>query len=200
MAEEFVNDDPNDRLRENDAEAQIEATLFKQGQDYADRNKRSQTENKGRADSRAAIKSLGMNPSAFAQAIKLIKDLTPTELKDWKRDFELTLRVMGSRQRDLFPLEQLKAEARIQRAKDKAAGKPRSSAELDAAGDNNPNSDPKNGGAQVDLEDAIAKATAAEQAEGAAVLDQAPTNAKAAGKKSQTAKAAEKRAAAQLPN
>lgn len=170
MAEDFVNDDQRDGTI-TEAEAQIEATLFKQGQEYAARNQRSKAENKGRAEGRAKIKELGMNPSAYAQAIKLIKDLTPAELKDWKRDFELTLKVMGSKQRELFPDEQLAAEARIQRAKDKAAGKPRGKDELDAKTDTDPKSDPAAGGAQVDIEQAIAEATAKEQADGEALLE-----------------------------
>jgi len=169
MAEEFINDNSDDRLPP-DAEAQIEATLFKQGQEYAARNLRSKTENKGRAESRAAIKSLGMNPNAYATAIKLIKDLTQAELKEWRRDFDLTIKVMGSRQRELFPSEQLAAEARIQRAKDKAAKKGRTQSEMDADSDVNPRSDPNAGGAQIDLEAAIAEATARELAEGEALL------------------------------
>lgn len=168
MAEDRINDDERDGTI-TDAEAQIEATLFKQGQEYAARNQRSQAENKGRAESRAAIKSLGMNPSAYAQAVKLIKDLTPSELKDWRRDFELTLKVMGSKQKELFPMEQLAAEQRAKRAAEKAAGKPRTQAELDAATDSNPKSDPAAGGAQIDIEEAIAR-QAAEQAEGDAIL------------------------------
>lgn len=171
MATDFVNDDERDGTLSTDAEKQIEATLFKQGQEYAERNKRSRAENKGRAESRAKIKEIGMNPNAYATAIRLIKDLTPGELADWKRDFHLTLKVMGSKQRELFPEEQIKAESRIQRAKDKAAGKPRDKSTLDKNTDNNPKSDPANGGAQVDLEQAIAEATAREAAEGAAILE-----------------------------
>lgn len=176
MATDFVNDD-GERLPD-DFEAQIADTLFKQGQDYADRNKRSKAENKGRAESRAKIKELGMNPNAYATAIRLIKDLTASELKDWRRDFEMTLKVMGSRQKELFPEEQLAAEARAQRKAEKAAKEPRSQAELDAKTDTDPKSDPAAGGAQIDIEEAIAAKTAEEQVEGAAVLDQAPTNEK----------------------
>lgn len=190
MADQFVNDDTGTRLSD-DFDKNLENVLFQQGQDYADRNKRSRNENKGRAESRAKIKELGMNPNAYATAIRLIKDLTPAELSDWKRDFELTLKVMGSRQKELFPEEQLKAEARIQRAAEKAAGKARTKEELDAKTDSDPKSDPANGGAQVDLEDAIKSVTDKEAAEGEKVLDQAPTN-----KKSQSAKAAEARQAA----
>lgn len=155
----------------NDAERQIEATIYKQGQDYAERNKRSKVENKGRAESREKIKAIGMDPNAYATAIRLIKDKNPRELADWKRDFELTLKVMGSKQRELFPEEQLKAEQRAQRAKDKKAGEPRSTDELNKKTDTDPKSDPANGGAQVDIEDAIAAATEKELAEGAALLE-----------------------------
>jgi hypothetical protein len=153
-----INDRSDDRLRENDAELQIEATIFKQGQDYAARNQRSKAENKGRAESRAKIKAIGMNTNAYATAVRLIKDLTPGELADWRRDFDLVLKVMGSKQKELFPEEQLKAEQRIARQQEKAAGKPRSKAELDAQTDSNERSDPNSGGAQIDIEEAIANA------------------------------------------
>lgn len=161
-----INDPDRD-----DFDAQIESTILKQGQDYAARNARSKTENKGRAESRAKIKGLGMDANAFATATRLIKDKTPEELKAWRRDFDLTIKIMGSKQRELFPEEQLRAEKRAQVKADKAAGKPRTAAELDAKTDTDPNSDPKNGGAQVDLEDAIKAQQARELAEGAALLE-----------------------------
>lgn len=164
-----MDDMEQDPDRINDADRQIEATIFKQGQDYADRNKRSKAENKGRAESRAKIKEIGMDPNAYATAVRLIKDKTPAELVAWRRDFDLTLKVMGSKQKELFPEEQLRAEARAQRQAEKAAGKPRDKAELDAKTDTDPKSDPKAGGAQIDLEEAIA-AQAREQAEGDAIL------------------------------
>lgn len=213
MATEFVNDDSEDRL--NDADAQIESTIFKQGQDYADRNKRSKAENKGRAESRAKIKELGMDTNAYATAIRLIKDKTPAELEAWKRDFDLVLKVMGSKQKELFPEEQLRAEQRIAKAQERAAKKGRTKEELDAASDSNSRSDPSAGGAQIDLEEAIAAATGPvipdggvynagagkpsleeiEAAEGeAALADAAPETAKL----SQSAKAKAARAAAGL--
>lgn len=214
MATEFVNDDSEDRL--NDADAQIESTIFKQGQDYADRNKRSKAENKGRAESRAKIKELGMDTNAYATAIRLIKDKTPAELEAWKRDFDLVLKVMGSKQKELFPEEQLRAEQRIAKAQERAAKKGRTKEELDAASDSNSRSDPSAGGAQIDLEEAIAAATdpvippggtfndgvgkpsleEREAAEGeAALADAAPETAKL----SQSAKAAAKKNAAGIP-
>jgi len=155
----------------NDADRQIEATILKQGQDYAARNQRSKAENKGRAESRARIKEIGMDTNAYATAVRLIKDKTQDELKAWRRDFELTLKVMGSKQKELFPEEQLKAEARIQRQQEKKDGKPRGKKDLDAQTDANKRSDPSSGGAQVDLEEAIAAQTAKEQAEGDALLE-----------------------------
>jgi len=189
MANEFVNDD-GDRLTD-EAGQQIEATIFKQGQEYAARNQRSKIENKGRAESRARIKELGLDSNAYATAVRLIKDKTKGERDAWLRDLQLTLKVLGSKQAELFPEEALKAEARAARKAEAAAGKPRSQAELDAKTDTDPASDPANGGAQIDLEEAIAAQTAAEQAEGEQVLAKAPSN-----KKSQSAKVAEKNAAA----
>lgn len=158
----------------NDADRQIEATIFKQGQDYADRNQRSKVENKGRAESRAKIREIGMDPNAYATAIRLIKDKSPEELKAWKRDFDLTLKVMGTRQKELFPEEALKAEKReADRKAKKAEAKAKTREEVDANADANPRSDPASGGAGRPSEEDMSKAAAAvdpEQAEGDAAL------------------------------
>ncbi len=242
----------------NDPQRQIEANIDKIGERYSASHKRSRTENKERADIRGRAKELGMRTDAFQVGVRIVKDLTANERKDFLRDLNLVVTVLGAKQGVLFPDEALRAAKREERKTEKAAGKPRTQAELDANTDNNPASNPANGGAQVDIEDAIAKATAAEQAEGAALLEgksdfwrdgfnafaagtarnenpetegsaeardwiggyevasqrafdaakpvtaepaaaPAPAAAKP-GKKSQTAKAADKRAAAQLPN
>lgn len=154
----------------NDHDRQIEARILKEGQDYAARNQRSKAENKGRAESRARIKELGMDTNAYATAIRLIKDKTPEELKAWRRDFELTLKIMGSKQKELFPEEQLRAEKRLERQRDAAAKKGRSKDELDAKTDSDPRSDPNAGGAQIDIEQAIRERQEREQAEGETIL------------------------------
>lgn len=123
---------------------------------------------------------------------------------------------MGSKQKELFPEEQLRAEQRIAKAQERAAKKGRTKEELDAASDSNSRSDPSAGGAQIDLEEAIAAATdpvippggtfndgvgkpsleEREAAEGeAALADAAPETAKL----SQSAKAAAKKNAAGIP-
>lgn len=164
-----INDDERDGTL-SDADRQIESALLKQGQEYAARNQRSKAENKGRAESRARIKEIGMDTNAFATAVRLIKDKRPDEIKAWMRDLQLTLKVMGGRQRELFPEEQLRAEKRAQDAARKKEGKPRGKDELDSQTDTNRRSDPAAGGAQVDIEEAIARQTAQEMAEGEALL------------------------------
>lgn len=165
-----MEDMEQDPAKINDADRQIEASLLKQGQDYAARNQRSKAENKGRAESRAKIKEIGMDTNAFATAVRLIKDKRPDEIKAWLRDLNLTLKVMGSKQRELFPEEQLRAEKRAQAEADRKAKAGRTQAELDAQTDGNKRSDPASGGAQVDLEEAIAAQTEREKAEGEAIL------------------------------
>lgn len=155
----------------NDADRQLEARIFKTGEEYAASNKRQKAENKARAENRNKIKEMGISTHAYQIAVKVVKDLTPGERADWIRDFQMVVKVLGKRQKELFPEEALKAEQRAKRQAEKAAGKPRSQAELDAETDSNPRSNPAAGGAQIDLEDAIAATTAAEQAEGEAVLE-----------------------------
>jgi hypothetical protein len=158
----------------NDAERQINQVIWNEGQDYAERNKRSKAENKGRAESRERIKKTGITPNAYHTAIRLIKDLSPRELEDWKRDFSLVLKVLGSRQAELFPEEALKV------AKREADRKRREAEEKTKAGvdaDTNPRSDPKAGGAgkakakqpATTLKEASAQSDAAVKASLAAV-------------------------------
>ena len=114
---------------------------------------------------------MGISTHAYQIAIKVVKDLTESERRDWLRDFQMVVKVLGGRQKELFPEEALRAEKRAQRQKEKAAGKPRDKGELDAQTDANRRSDPNAGGAQVDIEEAIKNVTEREKQEGAALLE-----------------------------
>lgn len=200
----------------NDPQRQLEANLDKIGERYSSSHKRSRTENKERADIRARAKELGLRTDAFQTGIKIVKDLTENERKDFLRDLDLIVRVFGAKQSELFPDEALKAEQRVKRQAERAAKEGRTKEELDAASDSNSRSDPSAGGAQIDLEDAIAAATdpvipdggvynagagkpsleEIEAAEGeAALADAAPETTK----QSQSAKAQARKNAAGIP-
>ncbi len=128
----------------NDAQRYVESVLFKEGQDYAERNKRSKVENKGRAESRKRVKETGVNVNAYHTAVRLIKDLSARELKEWRRDLDITLKVLGSKQTELFPEEALKS---AKREADRKAREAEEKTKRGVDADTNPRSDPNRGGA-----------------------------------------------------
>lgn len=137
-----------DPTKINNPDRALEARLFKEGQNYAEDNAESKERNKSRAESRERIKEAGVNPQAFGTAIRLIKTLSPRELTAWREDFNLVLKVMGSKQAELFPEEAIRASKREadRKAKEKADAKAAKEAAR-KTGDDNPRSDPKSGGA-----------------------------------------------------
>lgn len=140
----MMEDDP-DKI--NDADRALEAHILKAGESYAESTIRQRAENKRRAENRKRISDLGIRTDAYQTAIKLVKDLTDSERKDFIRDLRLVTKVLGARQADLFPDEKIKAEKRVEKAKERAAKKPRGKDELDAATNANPRSNPATGGA-----------------------------------------------------
>lgn len=176
----------------NDAERQVEAKIFEIGSAYAESNAADKVKNKKRAENRKKIGDLGLRVDAYQIGVKIVKDLTTEEIKDYLRDLKLVVKVLGGRQAELFPEEKLKAEARSQRAKDRA--KKLTGKEGAPDPDSNPRSDPKSGGAgkrprkpkavkeQITIHDTVAAGdalisstaaqlnAAAEQAEGDAYL------------------------------
>lgn len=204
-----INDPNRDPAQISDADRQIEATIFKEGQDYAARNARSKEENKGRAASRERIKQTGVNTNAYHVAVGLIKKLSAREMVDWRRDFDLVLKVLGSRQQELFPEEAMKMAKREEDRKRKEA-EAKTKAGVDA--DTNERSDPNAGGAKPQTGDkpwpddvAVAAngdqpappSPPDEQAEGEAALNAALPQTKGK-KKAQSVLAAEALAAAKL--
>lgn len=129
----------------NDAERYVEQSIWKEGQDYAERNARSRDENKGRKESRERITEFGMDPNAFHTAVRLVKTKTSRELDEWVRDFKASLDVLRQRQQELFPVEVAAANKREETRLRKAA-EAKTKAGVDP--DTNPRSDPNAGGAK----------------------------------------------------
>lgn len=200
-----MEDMEQDPTKINDFQRQIDSRILKTGEEYAASNKRQKAENKSRQENRNKIKEMGISTHAYQIAVKVVKDLTANERADWIRDFQMVVKVLGSKQAELWPEEALKAEQRAQRAAEKKAKAGRTQAELDAKTDTDPKSDPNAGGAQIDIEDAIKAANKPgetleqrEAAEGEAALAAAAPSIAKPKPKSQSAKAAEKSRAAGL--
>lgn len=166
----------------NDADRQLEARIIASGNGYAADNAESKELNKSRTKRRGEIKEMGFRTDSYQTAIHVLKDLTPEEGKVFMRDLQTFLRILGAKQQDLFPDEQLRAAKRVERAQNKKASKPRSKEELDAATNENARSDPNAGGAKPAVDND------AEQAEGEAALTEKTP------KMSQSQQAAQKRA------
>lgn len=157
----------------------VRATLLKRGKAYADDNAESKERNKSRAEGREAIKAIGMNPNAFATAMKHIKDMSPREQKQWLDDYRVVLKVHGPAQKELFPEEAMKHEKReadrkAREAEEKAEAKRQ--AEADKPGSR---SDPKSGGAgkaEAKPKAGKGKAAAAVKAQAAGLGEQKPAH------------------------
>lgn len=142
---EMLETDP-DKI--NDADRQIEARIFKEGESYSASHKRSRTENKTRAESRARIKEIGMRTDAYQVGVRIVKDLSAREREEFLRDLNLVVKVLGNRQQDLFPEEALRAAKREklrQEEEAKAEAERKKQAESDKPGSR---SDPNAGGAK----------------------------------------------------
>jgi hypothetical protein len=178
----------------NDADRQLQVRIAETGTSYAAANAESKKLSEKRAKIRATIKEMGVRTDAYQTAIHIVKDLSPSEGKAFMADLELLVKVLGAKQSDLFPEEQVRA---LKREEKRTAAKNstgvRTPEELDAATNGNPRSDPNAGGAKPELPpDPPPVDSEAEQAAGAAAL------AAAAPKMSQSQKAAQKRVAAKL--
>lgn len=189
MSMETDPDKINDPDR-NDFERQMESRLLESGNAYSASHRRSREENKVRANNRAKIKEMGMRTDAYQVGVRIVKDLTENERKDFLRDLNAVVKVLGSRQQELFPEEAMKAAKREERKNAKVKGN-----EGAPNPDENPRNDPASGGAGRPSEEELTKAAAAaEQTAGEDAL--------AAGlpktRKAQSAQAAEKLAAAKL--
>ncbi len=185
-----------------DPDTQIDDTIMKLAEDYASCDRRSAEINDERKTIRENAEKLGIPSKAFQHAVGMVKHMSKGERRDYEEGIARVLRAVGDRQAELFP----EAAERIRKREEKKAAQPRTPAEIDAANQDNPRSDPNNGGAKPQTapaplqengepwpdDKAVAERDAAEQAEGDKVLEaQAPVM-------SQSQKAAKKRAAAGL--
>lgn len=146
-----MEDDP-DKI--NDPNRQLETKVVQQAEKYQASRLRSQNENKVKADGRKEIDKLGFRTDAYQSALRVARDLTPAEQKQYVRDFRFFLKVFGDKQQELWPEDAAKAAARAKRraerkAKETAAagGETPEQQERRLAADLNPRSDPKRGGA-----------------------------------------------------
>lgn len=176
----------------NDLDRVMESRILESGNAYSASHRRSRDENRVRAGNRAKIKDMGMRTDAYQVGVRIVKDLTESERKDFLRDLNLVVKVLGSRQQELFPEEALKAATREAKRKAKLTGK-----EGAPDPDTNPNSAPRivilsEEGMTVESSDLVSE----EQAEGDAVLEAMAPETTAAKKKSQSQIAREKSDAA----
>lgn len=179
-----------DPTKINDADRRLAASIEALGEFAGASNKRQKAENKLRSENRAKVKELGVGTYAYQIAIKICKDMTESERKEFLRDLDILVKILGPKQKDFFADDLIKAELRAKKRQDAASKEGRTDAELNAKTDTDPKSDPKKGGAGKVL---APEAAAAEQAEGDAVLE-----AGIAGAKSQSEIAKDKRAKAGL--
>lgn len=134
----------------NDPERKLEAKVVQQAEKYQGSRVRSQAENKIKAEGRKEIDKLGFRTDAYQSALRVARDLTPAEQKQYVRDFRFFLKVFGDKQQELWPEDAAKAAARFKRkterkAKDaaKAGGETPEQQERRLAADLNPRSKPK---------------------------------------------------------
>lgn len=203
-----------DPTKINDADRQLEQTIFTVGGNYAARGKRAKEEAKARKEDRDRIEARGINPNAFHVVAGQIKKLTPKAFKAWLADVNYVAEVMARKQADLFPEDQAAALKREQLREQKAAEIPRDSKALDEKTDTDKRSDPNKGGAKPKPPSTSGKPALTvaggtdvtpppvpddEQKEGEAALNAGLAQTNAAGKpKSQSQIAKEKLEAAKL--
>lgn len=136
-------DDSLDHLPQ-EARTSIQSTVIEVAEQYADSIKRSRTENKKRAKGRAKIDELGVRTDAFQHGLRLVKDLTISEQKQYLRDLKMVISVVGQRQMELFPEDALRNK---KREEDRMAKEAEARTKAGVDSDTNPRSDPKRGGA-----------------------------------------------------
>lgn len=138
----------------NDPERKLEAKVVQQAEKYQGSRVRSQAENKIKAEGRKEIDKLGFRTDAYQSALRVARDLTPAEQKQYVRDFRFFLKVFGDKQQELWPEDAAKAAARFKRKAErkaeeaaKAGGETPEQQERRLAADFKRRSDPKSGGA-----------------------------------------------------
>lgn len=135
----------NDRI--NDPDVQVDNKIIKLAEEYNSLNQRSKDLSDDRKTIRENVEKLGIHPLAWQHAVKLTKDMTDGERRDYQVGMNRVLKVIGERAGDLFPEDVERTNKRAERKAERAAKDGRTQAELDAKTDTDPKSDPKKGGA-----------------------------------------------------
>lgn len=138
-----MTDAPEEERTNMDAEMKIDSTIDKLADQYASCDRRSAEINEERSTIRENIEKLGIPSKSFVHAVAMVKQMSKGERKDYQSGVNRVLRVISTRQMELYPEETRRQEKREQDAKDKAA-EAKSAAGRDP---DHPRSDPKAGGA-----------------------------------------------------
>lgn len=126
----------------------VDSTVIKLAEQYQACNVRSRALNEDRAQIRTNVDRLGIDPSAFAVALAMVRDKTPGERQDYSNSLTRVLAALDGRENDLFG--EADVAARNKRAEKRAerAAKAATPREVqDDKSDTNPKSDPDKGGA-----------------------------------------------------
>lgn len=215
-----LTDEDNDQeTRVNETpDMQIDSTILKLAEERASIDRKRAELNEQARNVADNFLKLGITPAAANLAVRLVKSMTKSERNDFLTSVRRVTKVTGERQAELWPAEVARTEARVERAKEKAAKAGRTKDELDAESDKNPRSNPKKGGAGMKaVKKGAAKPRTAKEAAGAAakagdaIINQAQQNLadqeqaegdaalKAGLPLSQSAQAEAKRAEAKVP-
>lgn len=120
-----------------------DGTLYDLAKQYQASKVRSANENDIRADIRANVDKLGLDPLAFQAALRMAEDMTTGERQDYTTSLNEMLTLLDGRESDLFGEEEMrKRDERKRKAEEK-----RAKAAQPESTDDNPRSDPKSGGA-----------------------------------------------------
>lgn len=166
-------------------DVKLDAELLKILESYAELDQDSAKLNKKRADLRAKADKLGVSSHALQDGVFKLKKQTKAERLADEKATKRLIRAAEGRQAELWPVEVAATEKRATRKAEKKAKDAAKAAEAKAksieAGDDNPRSDPKRGGAGRARNVVPIKPVAddAEQTEGEAVLDGALAGIKA---------------------
>lgn len=164
----------------DDPQTQVDTTITKLAEEYAECDRDSKELSDRRKDIRDRVESLGIHKLAWQHAVGMTKKMTVGERRDYTTSFERVIGVIGDKQMSLFPEQSERLRKRAEKAADSPEAKKQAA---DAKTDTDPRSDPSKGGAAATATADAAKWAAAaptgartpaddakEQAEGAAAL------------------------------
>lgn len=150
-----------------DADMQLDSTILKLAEQRAAIDARRKGLNEDAREINANVDKLGINPSAFMLAVRLVKGMDKRDRDDFLSSTRRVTRVIGERQFELYPEE---SERLRKKAEDKKA---REAEAKTAAGrdPDHPRSNPKSGGAGKKKAEGKKKPATAKEAAGAAAAE-----------------------------